>query len=138
MVQVGQFVASKHPQNNEVSLGDRWRSDTAATYESVVQRLAGIQAMENWRRVSSPFQPNRVRAEEGEQAMSGVVCLLGGNSPRITGSVGSMGQNYPTEARIGDAHSWLPGAVEGSSDHTNFLVTRHRACGRDTALRKAH
>ncbi len=64
MVQVGQFVASKPPQNKIMRFLSATDSgqNSAATYESVVQRLAGIQAMENWRRVSSPFQPNRVRA----------------------------------------------------------------------------
>src|SRR5258708_5251006 len=102
MVQVGQFVASKL-QNKimRVFSATDGSQDPAATCESVVQRLAGIQAMENWSRVSSPFHLNRVRAGRGRAGLGGVVCLLGGISPPIAISVGSMGHNCDTEVRIG-------------------------------------
>jgi hypothetical protein len=102
MVQVGQFVASKPPQNNEVSLGDGWR---LTQLRPMRVSCSASPEFRLWRiGVGFLRRSNQIafEREEGEQAKGGVVCLLGGNSPRITSSVGSMGQNYRTEARIGD------------------------------------
>jgi hypothetical protein len=83
-----------------------WLRPLRVLQKTQIGAAAGVQAMENWRSVSSPFQSNRVPREESRDARGGVVCLLlGATVHRWQISVRSVRQNCLTETRTGNARS---------------------------------
>jgi hypothetical protein len=83
--------------------------------------------------------------EETRQAEDEAVYLPEGSSrgvPPMAISVGRCGKIAAPSYALANRRSWpraclVPGAVLKWSNHTKFLVTRRRACERDTALRAA-